>query len=86
MTAPAGELTVGVVASTRAWRNDLQTYVRNHVSGVRMVILREPRALLDEDFDVVVIDDVASLLNKLTIKQLRQRGIGIVGVYDPDED
>ena len=86
MTVPTSELTVGVVASTRAWRNDLQTYVRNHVSGVRMVVLREPRALLDEEFDVVVIDDVASLLNKLTIKQLRQRGIGIVGVYDPDED
>jgi hypothetical protein len=80
------ELTVGVVASTRAWRNDLQAYVRNHVSGVRMVVLREPRAILDEDFDVVVIDDVASLLNKLTIKRLRQRGIAIVGVHDPDED
>jgi hypothetical protein len=80
------ELTVGVVASTRAWRSELQAYVRNHVSGVRMVVLREPRALLDEDFDVVVIDDVASLLNRLTIRKLRQRGIGIVGVYDPDED
>ena len=56
------------------------------MSGVRLVVLREPRALLDEDFDVVVIDDVASLLNKLTIKKLRQRGIGIVGVYDPEED
>jgi hypothetical protein len=80
------ELTVGVVASTRAWRSELQAYVRNHVSGVRMVVLREPRALLDESFDVVVIDDVASLLNRLTIRKLRQRGIGIVGVYDPDED
>ena len=86
MNGSAGELTVGVVASTRAWRNELQAYVRNHVSGVRLVVLREPRALLDEEFDVVVIDDVASLLNKLTIKKLRQRGVGIVGVYDPDED
>ena len=80
------ELTVGVVASTRAWRSELQAYVRNHVSGVRMVVLREPRALLDEAFDVVVIDDVASLLNRHTIRKLRQRGVGIVGVYDPDED
>lgn len=80
------ELTVGVVASTRAWRNELQTYVRNHVSGVRLIVLREPRAIMDEDFDVVVIDDVASLLNKLTIKRLRERGVGIVGVFDPDED
>lgn len=79
------ELTVGVVASTRAWRTELQTYVRNHVAGVRLIVLREPRALMDEEFDVVVIDDVATLLNKLTIKRLRQRGIGIVGVHDPDE-
>jgi hypothetical protein len=33
-----------------------------------------------------VIDDVASLLNRLTVRRLRQRGIAIVGVYDPDED
>ena len=80
------ELIVGVVASTRTWRSELQAHIRNHVAGVRMIVLREPRALLDEAFDVVVIDDVASLLNRLTIRKLRQRGIAIVGVYDPDED
>jgi hypothetical protein len=85
MSGSPRDLTVGVVASTRAWRNELQTYVRNHVSGVRLIVLREPRALVDEEFDVVVIDDVATLLTKLSIKRLRQRGVGIVGVYDPDE-
>ena len=39
------------MASTRPWRTELQTYVRNHVAGVRMIVLREPRALADEDFD-----------------------------------
>lgn len=77
---------MGVVASTRPWRSELQAHVRNHVSGVRLVVLREPRALEDEAFDVVVIDDVASMLSAFTIRRLRARGIAIVGVYDPAED
>ena len=33
VSGPVTELTVAVVASTRAWRSELQAYVRNHVSG-----------------------------------------------------
>lgn len=79
------ELTVGVVASPRQWRSDLQSHVRNHVVGVRLKILREPRTALDEHLDVMAVDDVASFLTPGTVKRLRERGVRIVGVFDPSE-
>lgn len=79
------ELTVGVVASPRQWRSELQSHVRNHVVGVRLKILREPRTALDEHLDVMAVDDVASFLTPGTVKRLRERGVRIVGVFDPSE-
>ena len=79
------ELTIGVVASPRQWRNDLQSYVRNHVVGVRLKVLREPRTALEEHLDVMAVDDVASFLTPGTVKRLRERGVRIVGVFDPGE-
>ena len=80
------ELIIGVVATPRQWRGELQSHVRNHVSGVRLTVLREARAAFEEEMDVVVVDDVASVLNRLNLKRLRERGVRVVGVYDPEED
>ena len=49
-------------------------------------MLREPRAAFAADIDVVVLDDVASLLSPRSVGQLQERGVRIVGVYDPEED
>ena len=80
------DLVIGVVATPRQWRGELQSHVRNHVSGVRLTVLREARAAFEEEMDVVVVDDVASVLNRLNLKRLRERGVRVVGVYDPEED
>jgi hypothetical protein len=74
------ELTAGVVASPREWRSALQSHIRNHVVGVRLKILREPRTALEEHLDVVAVDDVVSFLTPGTVKRLRERGVRIVGV------
>ena len=79
------ELTVGVVASPRQWRSELQSHIRNHVVGVRLKVLREPQKALEEHLDVMAVDDVASFLTPGTVKRLRERGVRIVGVYDPSE-
>src|SRR5207248_1839629 len=78
--------TIGVVASPREWRTDLQSHVRDHVSEVRLKVLREPRAVFDEHVDVVVIDDVASFLNRHAVRRLQEQGVRVVGVFDPSED
>ncbi len=82
----ANDITIGIVASAREWRSVLQAHVRDHVAGVRVQILREPRMALELQLDVVVIDDVSSFLTRDKVIRLRERGTRVVGIYDPDEN
>lgn len=78
------DITIGIVASAREWRSLLQAHVRDHVAGVKVQILREPRMALELQLDVVVIDDVSSFLTRDKVVRLRERGTRVVGIYDPD--
>ncbi|HVM02181.1 MAG TPA: hypothetical protein VM263_05870, partial [Acidimicrobiales bacterium] len=78
-----GDLSVGVVFSARPWRAELQRYVRDHVVGVALRLVRDPRVGLDEDVDVMVVDDEASFLTAAYVAALRARAVRVVGVYDP---
>ena len=78
------DITIGIIASAREWRSVLQAHVRDHVAGVRVQILREPRMALELDLDVVVIDDVSSFLTRDKVVRLREKGIRVVGIYDPE--
>lgn len=77
------ELSVGVVFSARPWRAELQRYVRDHVVGITLRLVRDPRVGINEDIDVMVVDDEASFLTPAYVAALRARGVRIVGVYDP---
>lgn len=77
------ELSVGVVFSARPWRAELQRYVRDHVVGVALRLVRDPRVGMDEDIDVMVVDDEASFLTPAYVAALRARSVRVVGVYDP---
>ena len=79
-------LTVGVVASPRRWRSDLQSYVTNHVAGIRLRVLREPQAAAEDHLDVLVVDDVTSFLTRSLLRVLRQQNVRVVGVYDADAE
>ncbi len=48
--------TVGLVASPRDWRRQLTRYVSDHVPGLLVRVLRDPRAV-EGDLVVVVVDD-----------------------------
>ncbi|MFZ4514916.1 MAG: AAA family ATPase [Acidimicrobiia bacterium] len=80
-----GDITLGIVASARSWRTDLQAHIRDHVTGVKAQILREPRMALEMDLDVIVIDDVSTFLAKSKVQVLQARGVRVVGIFDPDE-
>lgn len=80
-----GELTLGIVASARTWRTELQAHVRDHVTGMKVQILREPRMALEAELDVIVIDDVSSFLSKNKVQLLQSRGVRVVGIFDPEE-
>lgn len=81
---PTGVRTVGLVASHRAWRSDFARYVQDHITGLRVRVLRDPRAI-DDSIDVVVIDDSSTFLNRESLRQLRDAGVHIIGIYDPNE-
>lgn len=78
------DITIGIIASAREWRSILQAHVRDHVAGVRVQILREPRMALELNLDVVVIDDVSSFLTRDKVVRLREKGTRVVGIYDEE--
>ncbi|MEM7337688.1 MAG: hypothetical protein AAF467_03505 [Actinomycetota bacterium] len=77
--------TVGLVASHRAWRSEFARYVQDHITGLRVRVLRDPRAI-DDSIDVVIIDDSSTFLNRESLRQLDEAGVHIIGIYDPSED
>lgn len=79
------DISIGIVASSREWRTILQAHVRDHVAGIRVQILREPRLALELDLDVVIIDDTSSFLTKDKVVRLREKGTRVVGIYDTEE-
>ena len=79
-------LTLGVVASPRPWRAELQSHLNNHVAGIHLRVLREPQAAAEEHLDVLVVDDVTSFLTRNLLRTLRQQNVRVVGVYDPDAE
>ncbi|MCP3988667.1 MAG: hypothetical protein GY724_06325 [Actinomycetia bacterium] len=81
---PTGVRTVGLVASHRAWRSEFARYVQDHITGLRVRVLRDPRAI-DDSIDVVIIDDSSTFLNRESLRQLHDAGVQVIGIYDPNE-
>jgi len=80
----AGTITVGLVASHREWRTDFARYVQDHITGLRVRVLRDPRAI-DGSLDAIIIDDSSTFLNRESLRRLSGAGVEIIGVYDPAE-
>jgi CO dehydrogenase nickel-insertion accessory protein CooC1 len=80
-----GETSLGIIASSRAWRTELQAHVRDHVAGIKVQIIREPRMALETELDVIIIDDVSTFLSRSKVQYLQSRGVRVVGIYDPEE-
>lgn len=80
------ERCIGVVYSPRAWRKPFQLHVRNHVSGVRVVLVRDERVALDEHLDVLIVEDDTSYLTGDLVDRLRRKGVRLVGIHDPTDD
>lgn len=77
------ELVVGLVATPQQWRRDLHAHVRDHVAGVRLVVLHDSTEAFTAGVDVVVVDDTMEFLTPTQALALRDQGVRVVGVYDP---
>ncbi len=80
-----GTLALGMALSTRPWRSALHRHCRDHEADVAVYLLREGRELDELALDVVLVDDDTSWLSAPFVTRARERGVSIVGVFDPAE-
>lgn len=82
MTNP---ISLGLALSTRSWRGALQRHCRDHVADIDASLLRDGIDASSGDVSVVILDDDTSWLSPPTIIQMREAGVVIIGLFDPDE-
>lgn len=76
---------LAVVFSPREWADRVVRHMTDHdACRVRLRVL-EGRVVLQEEFDLLLIDDITSFLNLRLVQELHRRRRGILGVYDPGE-
>jgi septum formation inhibitor-activating ATPase MinD len=79
------EVELAIAMSARDWAQGLHRFLDDHGGArVRLRVLGADEALA-EAYDILIIDDISSLLTPRLIDQVRRRGRHVIGVYDPDE-
>jgi len=79
------EPTLAVVYSPREWANRVVRHVTDHGGGRVRLRVVDRRVCLEEEFDVLIAEDVTSFLDARFVAELRGLGRRVLGVYDPDE-
>ena len=78
------EPVVSIASSQRAWAAELLRFLSDY-GGARLqgTVLTGADAL-EQDYEVLIIDDIASFLSPRLIERVRRSRRKIVGVYDPE--
>ena len=76
---------LAVVYSPREWANRVVRHITDHGGGRVRLRVVDRRVCLEEEFDVLIAEDVTSFLDGRLVLELRRRGRQILGVYDPKE-
>ena len=77
-------LRVGMVATTDAWRSDLQAYLEHHVDQVDPFVIRDPHLLDDEHLDLVLVDDACTVIGTAELALLERRRVPVIGLFHTD--
>lgn len=79
------EPAVALVFSPETWVEELHRHLSHHGGArVRQVVV-EPSVALEEDYDVLVVSDRWPALTRGFVRSVHERGVAILGVFDPDE-
>jgi MinD-like ATPase involved in chromosome partitioning or flagellar assembly len=74
---------ISLAGSAREWPNRVHRFLLDHGGGrVRSRVMGPEQAVRDQ-YDVLLIDDVCSFLTPRLVRNLRDLGREIVGVYSP---
>ena len=76
---------LAVVYSPREWANRVVRHITDHGGGRVRLRVVDRRVCLEEEFDVLIAEDITSFLDARLVMELRRRGRQILGVYDPNE-
>ncbi|MDH3303135.1 MAG: ParA family protein [Acidimicrobiia bacterium] len=80
------ETELGIVVSARPWAEKLHRFTVDHGGArVRTRVLR-PEDAVEQAYDVLLIDDITSFLNRRLVQQVHGAGRRIVGVYDGQDN
>lgn len=76
---------VSIGSSQREWAAELTRFVSDY-GGARLrgTVLTLDDAL-EQEFEVLIVDDIASYLNPRFVDRLRKMQRSVVGVYDPEQ-
>jgi MinD-like ATPase involved in chromosome partitioning or flagellar assembly len=76
---------IAIVRSSRGWARLLHRYVVDHGGAIVRARPLEERQAIEEDYDILLVDDISSFLSTRIVKELHERGRRVLGVYDPEE-
>lgn len=74
---------VAIVVSPRSWAETLHRHLADHGGALVRARVLDAREALDEDYDVLVCEDLTSFLSARIVKQLREQGRELLGLHDP---
>jgi MinD-like ATPase involved in chromosome partitioning or flagellar assembly len=73
---------IAIAASGRDWALGLHRFVADHGGARVRVRVMHPEQALDEDYDVLVIDDITSFLSAHLVNQVQRRDRKVLGVFE----
>jgi MinD-like ATPase involved in chromosome partitioning or flagellar assembly len=76
---------IAIVRSSRQWARTLHRYVVDHGGAIVKTRPLEERQALDDEYDVLVVDDISSFLNNHIIEELHRRSRRVLGVFDAND-
>lgn len=76
---------IAIVVSPRSWAERLHRFTADHGGARVRARVLEAREAIDNDYAVLVVEDLTSFLTPRAIEELHARGRRILGVFEPAE-
>lgn len=73
---------IAIAASGRDWALGLHRFVADHGGARVRVRVMHPEQAIEEDYDVLVIDDITSFLSAHLVHQVQRRDRKVLGVFE----
>jgi MinD-like ATPase involved in chromosome partitioning or flagellar assembly len=76
------ESSIAIAASGREWALSLHRFVADHGGARVRVRVMHPEQAIEENYDVLVVDDVTSFLTAQLVHHVQRRDRKVLGVYE----